>query len=142
MSLEIPSALVETVKRHGEETYPHECCGFLLGQFVDGKKVVRSIMQADNAHETASQRNRFLITPEEYRAVDRRAWKDGLDVLGFYHSHPDHPARPSEYDLEQGWPWYSYVIVSVERREAKDVTSWVMADDRSRFDAETMELTK
>ncbi len=83
-----------------------------------------------------SERNRFLIDPKEQLKVEKDARSRGLEVVGYYHSHPDHPARPSEYDREHAWPWYSYLIVSVERGEAKDVRSWMLSDDRSRFEAE------
>jgi len=87
-----------------------------------------------------SERNRFLIDPLEQLRVEKDARARGLDVLGYYHSHPDHPARPSEYDRDHAWPWYSYIIVSVERGEPKDMTSWVLSDDRARFDSEQIEM--
>ena len=80
-----------------------------------------------------SPRNRFSITPEDFRAAERAASERGLDLLGWYHSHPDHPARPSEFDREHAWPWYSYVIVSVDKGVSKDLTSWQLEDDRSKF---------
>jgi len=87
-----------------------------------------------------SERNRFLIDPLEQLRVEKDARARHLDVLGYYHSHPDHPARPSEYDRDHAWPWYSYIIISIERGEPKDVTSWVLSDDRSRFDSETIDV--
>ena len=90
--------------------------------------------------DTESERNRFLIDPKEQLRVEKDARARGLDVLGYYHSHPDHPARPSSYDRDHAWPWYSYVIISVERGEPKDLNSWVLRDDRSQFDPEDVEL--
>jgi len=87
-----------------------------------------------------SEKNRFLIDPREQVRVEKDARARGLDVLGYYHSHPDHPARPSNYDREHAWPWYSYIIVSVEQGEARDMTSWVLSEDRVRFDPEPLKL--
>ena len=83
-----------------------------------------------------SPRNRFSITADDFRAAERAAKEQGLELVGWYHSHPDHPARPSEYDREHAWPWYSYVIVSVASGEACDMTSWQLSDDRSAFQTE------
>ncbi|PYV04395.1 MAG: hypothetical protein DMG26_07520, partial [Acidobacteria bacterium] len=87
-----------------------------------------------------SERNRFLIDPRDQIRVEKDARTRGLDVLGYYHSHPDHPARPSNYDRDHAWPWYSYVIIGVERGEPKELNSWVLSDDRSKFDPERVEL--
>lgn len=87
-----------------------------------------------------SERNRFLIDPREQVRVEKDARARGLEVLGFYHSHPDHPARPSKYDREHAWPWYSYLILSVEKGEPADLTSWVLTEDRERFDPELVEM--
>ena len=124
------------IRAHGEEAYPHECCGFLLGEHSDDARTVRAAIRAANEREEPNRRNRFLITPEAYREADKKARKRGLDIIGFYHSHPDVEVRPSEYDREHGWPWYSYVIVSVREGRAGDATSWRLKDDRSGFDAE------
>ena len=89
-----------------------------------------------------SERNRFLIDPRDQIRVEKDARARSLDVVGYYHSHPDHPARPSNYDREHAWPWYSYVIISVERGEPKDLNSWVLRDDRSQFDREDVDLVE
>jgi len=93
----------------------------------------------DPGRET--ERNRFLIDPLEQLRVEKDARAHGLDVLGYYHSHPDHAARPSEYDRVHAWPRYSYVIISVERGGPKDLTVWVVAEDRSTFCVEEVEIT-
>lgn len=146
---------LEAIKRHGQEDYPNECCGMLLGVSDGEEKKVREVIPLRNLRHDAqraqailpldepgreSERNRFLIDPLEQLRVEKDARTRKLDVLGYYHSHPDHPARPSQYDRDHAWPWYSYVIVSVERGEPKDLTSWVMSDDRSRFDPESIEV--
>ncbi|OGF54591.1 MAG: hypothetical protein A2Z21_06885 [Candidatus Fraserbacteria bacterium RBG_16_55_9] len=120
---------------HGEQTYPHECCGILLGKMYDEIKVVEAVKPLDNAR-TDSKENRFLITPHEVRQGEREAHRSGLEIIGFYHSHPDEVASPSGYDLENAWPWLSYVIVSVIHGQAAEFRSWTLRDDRSRFDPE------
>lgn len=119
---------------HGERDYPYECCGLLLGSFADsGVKTVAEIYPISNAREEQAKRNRFLIRPEELMRGERYAETKGLDIVGFYHSHPDHPAVPSQYDLEHAWPLYSYIVISVSTGVAGDVRSWEMEPDRSRF---------
>jgi proteasome lid subunit RPN8/RPN11 len=155
MALIIDHAQFEAIQAHGASDYPNECCGILLGQVSGSKKEVKEVVRLKNLRLNAaraqeilplespgreSERNRFLIDPMEQLRVEKGARARGLDVLGYYHSHPDHPARPSEYDREHAWPWYSYVIVSVERGEPKDVTSWILPDDRARFEPEAMEV--
>lgn len=138
MTVKIEQALIRAIKKHGEETYPHECCGFLLGKALDGSKQVVSALKAANSRETRARRNRFLIAPDEYLRAEKVAREQALDVIGFYHSHPEVEAQPSQYDIEHAWPWYSYLIVSVKGRRADKVTSWVLEDDRSQFCEETL----
>lgn len=126
---------------HGERDYPHECCGLLLGSFAEhGLKIITEIYPISNAREEQAKRNRFLIRPEELIRGERYAESKGLDVVGFYHSHPDHPAVPSEYDLEHAWPMFSYLVVSVSAGAAGDLRSWEMEADRSRFNEEQMSV--
>jgi proteasome lid subunit RPN8/RPN11 len=125
--------LEKEIREHGAKDYPNECCGAILGtDDGDGDRQVRSLFPLTNRRDD-SPRNRFSITPEDFRAAERVAAERGLDLLGWYHSHPDHPARPSEFDREHAWPWYSYVIVSVDGGVAKDLTCWRLEDDRSKF---------
>jgi proteasome lid subunit RPN8/RPN11 len=126
------------ILRHGEADYPYECCGLLIGRFDGERKIVESIWPISNAREEASQRNRFLITADEFAGGERRAKEQGLDVVGFYHSHPDHPAQASHYDCEHAWPIFSYIIVSVVQGKASDLLSWQLEDDRSGFRSETI----
>lgn len=122
---------------HGERDYPYECCGLLLGRFTDGGiKAILEIYPVSNARQEHAKRNRFLIWPEELMRGEQYAQKRGMDVVGFYHSHPDHPAMPSQYDLEHAWPLYSYIIVSVSAAAAQDLRSWEMKPDRSEFTEE------
>ncbi len=122
---------------HGEADYPHECCGLLIGHIdAQGVKTVVDTAPISNAREEEAKRNRFLITPAELMAGERLARQNGLDIVGFYHSHPDQPATPSQFDLEHAWPTYSYVIVSVGRGSAGELLSWELREDRTCFDSE------
>lgn len=126
----------ETIRRHGVEAYPHECCGALLGR--DGR--VAAVLSLPNTTGEGPRR-RFLVRPGDYAAAEREAGRLGLELLGFYHSHPDHPARPSQYDLDHAWPFFSYIIVSVLAGAADAMTSWRLQDDRSAFDQEPLAET-
>ncbi len=124
------------MRAHGERDYPYECCGLMLGRFEDGRKKVTETYAISNAREEEAKRNRFLIRPEELMRGEKYARDQGLDVVGFYHSHPDDMAVPSQYDLEHAWPTYSYIVMSVDQGRAADLRSWEMEADRSRFDEE------
>lgn len=124
------------MRAHGERDYPYECCGLMLGRFADGRKQVVEIYPISNAREEAAKRNRFLIRPEELMRGEKYAREKGLDVVGFYHSHPDDVAVPSQYDLEHAWPTYSYIVMAVQQGRAADLRSWEMESDRSKFNEE------
>ncbi|HEV2913401.1 MAG TPA: M67 family metallopeptidase [Pyrinomonadaceae bacterium] len=129
----------EEIRRHGEAEYPHECCGLLIGRLdADGHKRVVEVYPISNAREAEARHNRSLILPREYMRGERHARSRGLEVVGNYHSHPDHPAVPSKFDLEHAWPIWSYLIVSVREGRAADLRSWEMEADRSRFTEEEM----
>ena len=121
-----------------ERAYPDECCGALFGQALDGVKVISEIFPIVNAREAGERRRRFAIEPDEVMKAERAAAGKGLEVLGFYHSHPDHPAKPSAYDLEHALPAWSYPIVSVGSGRALEITSWLLSDDRERFSEEAI----
>jgi len=122
------------ISSHAERDYPYECCGLLLGTPREmSSKFVVEAFPISNAREEETKRNRFLIKPEELMRGERYASTKELEVLGFYHSHPDHPAIPSQYDLEHAWPTYSYIIISVKAGQARDLRSWTLEQDRSRF---------
>ena len=128
------------IAAHGERDYPHECCGLMLGAFAGSSlKTIAEIYPISNAREEAAKRNRFLITPEEFMEGEQYARRNELDVVGFYHSHPDHPAVPSGYDLDHAWPLYSYIVVAVKAGRAGDLRSWEMEPDRSKFTEEEIE---
>ena len=127
--------VVEAIRDHGAEAYPHECCGALLGR---DSTIVEAWALPNTTEE--GPRRRFLIRPADYRSAEQRANATGLDLLGFYHSHPDHPARPSQYDLDHAWPVFVYVILSVMSGQPGDITSWRLAADRSAFEPESLNL--
>ena len=134
--LKIDTRHLNEISVHGERDYPHECCGLLLGHFEDKEKVVTEIFPISNAREEAAKRNRFLITPAELLRGEEYAAAHEVDVIGFYHSHPDHPAVPSQYDLEHAWPVYSYIVVAIHGGKRESLRSWEMEGDRSRFTEE------
>jgi proteasome lid subunit RPN8/RPN11 len=127
--IELGNGVAQAIRRNGEETYPHECCGALVGR--DG--VATATVPLPNTTEEGPRR-RFLVRPSDYRMAEERAGVLGGELLGFYHSHPDHPARPSQYDLDHAWPTFAYVIVSVAAGSARDMTVWWLREDRSSFD--------
>ena len=130
--LNLSEEIASRIRAHGAETYSHECCGALLGRDSEGGREVVELLPLANRRED-SPRSRFSITPEDFRAAEQTAAAHGLELVGWYHSHPDHPALPSEYDREYAWPWYSYVIVSVAAGEPGAITSWRLAENRTRF---------
>ena len=133
MALRLDVQVFAAIRAHGSETYPNECCGALIGR--DG--TVSDTLALPNMTDEGP-RTRFRVTPDDYRAAERRAEELGAELLGFYHSHPDHPARPSQYDLDHAWPVFSYVIVSVRDGVSREMTSWRLRDDRSAFDQEEL----
>jgi proteasome lid subunit RPN8/RPN11 len=130
----MPVAQRAAIEEHGVATYPDECCGAMLGRLDAEERVLVRIEKLDNAR-TADRHahNRFLITDSDYLRVERLATEEGLALLGFYHSHPDHPARPSGTDLANAFPWFSYVILAVAGGSPGDMTSWILAEDESGF---------
>ena len=137
--LRLPGALLEQIRRHGESAYPAECCGAMLGKpHQDGLKEVARLAPAVNRR--TDDPHRYLIAPEDLRRLETEARADGLEIVGYYHSHPDHPARPSAFDTEHAWPWYSYLIVRVDRGSAADAASWVLDDERPLMHPESLEV--
>ena len=128
------------IREHGVRDYPYECCGLLLGRFAEEGKIVQETYPISNAREESAKRNRFLIEPQELMRGERYARARDLEVVGFYHSHPDSPAVPSQYDLEHAWPAYSYIIVSTSAGQANDLFSWEQEPDRSRFNQEILSI--
>lgn len=138
MTLRLGANATELIHTELCRAYPEEGCGVMLGtENGEDREVVRAVPLGNQRAD--SRGNRYLISPEQFLDAERTARREGLDVLGFFHSHPDHPARPSAFDLEHAWPWYSYLIVSVEHGRVRDVTAWRLNEDRSRFEPEAVE---
>jgi proteasome lid subunit RPN8/RPN11 len=137
VTLRISNALLEQICREAEQAYPAECCGILGGHPGSIKEVFRLLpvvnRRTDDPH-------RYLILPDDLRRLTLELSEAGLDVLGFYHSHPDHPAEPSRFDAEHAWPWYSYLIVGVDHGRAAEATSWQLAGDRSAMVPESLDV--
>jgi proteasome lid subunit RPN8/RPN11 len=131
-----PDAEAE-IRGHGARAYPHECCGALLGRTDGARKMVVGVIALENAR-TENRERRFLVDDSDYLRVEKEADRRGLALLGFYHSHPDHPAAPSATDLEQAFPWFSTVILSVRGGKPEALTSWILDEDRARFLEETI----
>jgi proteasome lid subunit RPN8/RPN11 len=138
--IRVPKGVIEEIRAQGAKSYPEECCGALVGQANGGGKFVFLARAFANGNPDSRER-RYFVGPDAYREADAWARSHGLEVVGIYHSHPDHPSRPSEFDREHAWPWYSYVILSVEKGNPTDLTSWVLTDERDRFDPEELECT-
>ena len=137
--LKIREELVQRIQAHGVETYPHECCGALLGRDGEVAREVLDLLPLPNRRND-SPRNRFELAPEDVRLAEKKARETGLELIGWYHSHPDAPARPSEFDRAHAWPWYSYIILSVRSARPSDITSWRLQDDRGAYDSERIDV--
>jgi proteasome lid subunit RPN8/RPN11 len=137
MTVRLSSALVEEIRAHAEQAYPAECCGVLSGHVSEVKEVLRLVPATNRRTDDL---HRYLISPEDLRSIESHLRSSGEDILGCYHSHPDHAAAPSMFDTEQAWPWYSYIIVRVDQGRALELTSWVLDDDRSRMHQESLDV--
>jgi len=133
MALSLQPGVADAIRAHGVETYPNECCGALIGR--DGS--VTQTLALPNVTDEGPRR-RFRVSDRDYLQCEKRARELGGDLLGFYHSHPDHPARPSQYDLDHALPFFSYIIVAVRAGTPEDMTSWRLREDRSAFDEELL----
>ncbi len=129
--LTLPPSIVEQMRSHAREAYPNECCGAILGRDRGATLAIRLANTTDG-----EPRRRYLIRPDEYLRVERQARERGEQVLGIYHSHPDHPARPSQYDLQYAWPNIDYVIMAVTDRNVEAITAWRLAESQSQFEEE------
>ena len=137
-TLSISRELAEKIRAHGAETYPYECCGALLGRDNSPREILGLFPLVNRRDD--SPRNRFSVTAQDVLDAEKAAREKGIDVVGWYHSHPDHPALPSQYDRDHAWPWYSYIIVSVAEGKPQDMTSWRLNDDRAEFTPEGIDI--
>jgi len=135
--LQLTEELLTQIHAHGEQAYPEEGAGFLLGAYADNsKREVTAIFPLANSREDEARHNRYLITPEDYLKAELAADRLGLSLIGVFHSHPDHSNRPSEFDREWAQPYFSYVITSVQSGKAIESRSWRLIEDRSKFEEE------
>ena len=131
-AIRLSASVITTIRQHAAAAYPFECCGALIGSDVEDFVEVTEVRQLLNVTDEGPRR-RFRVSAEDYRLSEEHARRAGADLVGFYHSHPDHPAEPSQYDLDHAWPNFSYVIVSVAAGRPADLRSWRLKADRSAF---------
>lgn len=134
----LPQTLLDKIHAHGEDAYPEEGAGFLLG----ADERVEEIVPLPNAREETARHNRYLITPQDYLKAEEAADRLGLNLIGVFHSHPDHPNRPSEFDREWAQPFFSYIITSVNEGRAIESRAWKLTEDRSEFVEEEIQITQ
>ena len=138
--LKLSRQIEAAIQKAGVEAYPNECCGILFGSEDGDDHIVTSLRPIENARESDEQYHRFLITAEDMMQAELEARKLGLEIVGFYHSHPDHPARPSDYDREHALPFYSYIILRVAEGRPEQMTSWRLQLSREAFDSEPFDV--
>jgi proteasome lid subunit RPN8/RPN11 len=135
--MEIDGELLEAIRGHGREAYPEECCGALLGSTRGEHTRVERIERLANARE-GDRRRRYVIAPQEYLRAEREAEQAGISLLGFYHSHPDHPAVPSDYDREHALPFFRYLVLAVSSGTPGEAAVWILSEDRGVFEREAL----
>ena len=140
MALLILDEVLKEIQAHGEAAYPEEGAGLMLGSVEGEQKRVTALVGLSNAREDAARHNRYLVRPQDYLHAEQEAMRKGLDVLGVFHSHPDHPNRPSEFDREWALPWLSYLITSVQAGKAAGSRSWLLNEERTHFEEEEIEV--
>jgi proteasome lid subunit RPN8/RPN11 len=138
MTLRLSGALADEIRHHGEAAYPAECCGAMVGRVEGAAKEVLRLSPAVNRR--TDDPHRYLIAPDDLRQLEREVRGAGQEIVGYYHSHPDHPARPSAFDAEHAWPWYSYLIVRIDRGRGADLASWVLDDERPLMHPESLDV--
>jgi proteasome lid subunit RPN8/RPN11 len=138
MSLHLSRFILDEIQAHGAQSYPDEGAGFLLGRASGEQRSGVQIYAAPNVREQAARARRYLLEPQEMLKAEQAAAAAGLDVIGIFHSHPDHPSQPSEFDREWALPWFSYLITKIEKSVAIETRSWRLSDDRSQFSEEAI----
>jgi proteasome lid subunit RPN8/RPN11 len=140
MRINIPDRILTEIQAHGISAYPEEGAGLMLGEETPEGRHVKSILGLENAREDGAKHNRYLLTAEDMLQGEKAAAEQGLSIIGIFHSHPDHPDEPSEFDREWAIPWYSYLITSVRKGVAAGSRSWRLRDDRSKFEEEELSI--
>jgi proteasome lid subunit RPN8/RPN11 len=131
----VAAAALREIRTHGERSYPEEACGLLIGPIPGAKEVVRSVSEARPVpnRKPEERTHRFLIPAEDFRAAERELEGSDQAIVGFYHSHPDHPARPSAFDQDHAWPWYAYLVLAVERGRADELGAFELDAEQRAF---------
>lgn len=144
-SVRLPASLLAEMSAHGRATYPEECCGFLIGRAQEAtttdERTILALERADN-RSSGERRRRFLIPPDQVRSLERRLEITNRAVVGFYHSHPDHPARPSQFDEDHAWPWYTYLVLSVTASGTPAVGAFELDSESERFREVRLAITE
>jgi proteasome lid subunit RPN8/RPN11 len=140
MKIIIPEDILKQIHNHGENAYPEEGAGLMLGSVTDGDRQVKDLIFLDNAREDGARHNRYLITAKDMLHGEREAERRDLSIIGIFHSHPDHPNQPSDFDREHALPWYSYLITRIENGRALESRCWRLMEDRSGFDPEEIQV--
>lgn len=133
--------IIEQFEKHGEADYPHECCGFILGNFKGDESIALEYLPAANT-KVENRERRFLIDPQAYQKAEDEADERGLSVISIVHSHPDHPDRPSDFDRDHAWPGFSYIIIAVHKGKAVSYRSWQLNENREFFIEEDIKILK
>lgn len=136
--IELPKAIVAAIVEHARDAAPEECCGFLIGSEREPRRVVEARRARNVAEE--DRRRRYRVDPVELLHADEDARAKRLDLIGIYHSHPDHPAVPSEYDRTHAVTWYTYVIQGIVDREPGELTAWRFDGSKGRFEPEDLRV--
>jgi proteasome lid subunit RPN8/RPN11 len=134
--IEIPVTVLDQIRGHGREAYPEECCGALLGRKGEPPRVVR-VERIENARD-AERARRYEVSPRDYLRVERLALAEDLELLGFYHSHPDHPAAPSTYDRDHAFPFFHYLVCAVEEGVPAEITAWTLREETGKLEPEAI----
>jgi len=142
--VKIPTRILSDMQTHASSTYPEECCGLMLGTFENGttEKIVVKSRRMDSVFVKEERFHRYTIDPREFLLAESDAERQGLEVVGIYHSHPNAPAKPSEFDTRHAWPTMSYVVMSIRDSQIEDTKSWILKDDRTGFVSEELSVEK
>ena len=142
MQINLSPDQLRAIEAHGESTYPNEGAGFLLGSVLADSVLVAHLLPIANKREVEAQYNRYELSPQDFARAEMEADKRGMSLIGVFHSHPDHPARPSEFDRDHAWPNFAYLITSIQQGKAQITSAWRLRPDRSAFEEDTIQLTE
>jgi proteasome lid subunit RPN8/RPN11 len=143
--IKIKNEHLNEIRSHGESAYNEECCGAILGISNGDERIVQGLLKFNNEFVSGKEETRarrYLISPKQYIESEAAAEERNMELLGFYHSHPDHPAKPSEFDKDHALPWFIYLIVSVAKGKSENLTAWILNEDHSSFKKEIFEIIK